>query len=40
MTLFQVTHYSLPASLATCVSAAPAVPFPGKSLSHIPDTER
>ena len=39
MTLFQVTYYSLPTSLATCVSAAPAVLFPGKTLLHIPDTE-
>lgn len=40
ITLLQVTYYSLPTSLATGVSAAPAVPFPGERLLHIPETDR
>ena len=40
MTLLQSTYYSLPTSLATGVSAAPAVPFPVKRLLHFPDIDR
>ena len=38
VTLLQIT-YSLPTSLATCVSAAPEVPYPGETLFHIPDID-